>query len=64
MRRLTSLAADAFACERPRGVRTLKHGHNGWVLQALLEPGLASSVTNQIITMFRDGFAGQGLWPK
>jgi hypothetical protein len=36
----------------------------GWVLGGLIEPGLASSVTDQIIKAFRDGLADQGLWPK
>jgi hypothetical protein len=36
----------------------------GWVLGGLIEPGLASSVTDQIIKAFRDGLADQSLWPK
>jgi hypothetical protein len=34
------------------------------VLGGLLEPGLASSVTDQIITTFRNSLADQGLWPR
>ena len=45
-----SLAARPVASLRPPG--------------ALLELDFASSVTDQIITMFRDGLADQGLWPK
>jgi hypothetical protein len=39
-------------------------GFGGWLLGGLLEPGLASSVTDQIITAFRNSLSDQGLWPK
>jgi hypothetical protein len=39
-------------------------GFGGWLLGGLLEPGLASSVTDQIITTFRNSLADQGLWPR
>jgi hypothetical protein len=39
-------------------------GFGGWALEKLVEPGLASAVTDQIVNLARDGLVNQDLLPK